>query len=802
MAQFARPSSNITQTSFTGGYTAIDESSASDADFAYGANNTAAVLEVGLSSVEDPESSSGHTFRYRLAKTNNGTVDGGGNAVTVTVGLYQGTTLIAEDTAKTVTGTWTAYSLTLNGTQADSITNYADLRLRFTTSASGGSAANRRGGAVSWAELEAPDAPAGDDLTASSLTTGAPQVGGTLTTVTANDPVSDCRWAPETSFFDASGNLLVWGNSGDGYCSFAIGWPLAVAQGAKVVSATMQLRSQNSNASSQHCYGYINAHDADNISSFPTSSAAAEALARTAAQVYWALGPGWASSVDYVSPDFSGVVQEILDRSGWTSGNNIYIIVDEDETTSTNDIWWASDQHATSPKPLLSVTIAENLPELSEVTGDNLTATNLSAGAPALGTPTLAQTHVLSSSNVATASPVLGSPSLSQTHQLTSSSLATGAPALAAPTLGEIHNFTPANLAAGAPVLGSPDLGQTHELTGSGVVSGIPTFSGLTLGQIHSLEVSSYSTGNPVLGTPTLTSGATHELTGTNIDTGAPVLGSPAIGQSHSLTGAALTTEQPSLGAPALAQTHELVVSNLVTGAPVFGQPSLTPTHTLTSTNVTTGQPVLGAPDFGQDHQLTATSTASGIPEVGQPSIGQSHSLTGSSLVTGSPELESPSLAPTDQLTASNLTAGALVLGQPDLGQTHQLTSASYSTGAPVVGQPSLSSGMTHDLTALHLATGAPTLEIPGIGQTQVFVASAVQAGSITIELPDLGQTHRLAANLLATGSVVVGSPALFIGIIEVPLARTFVYVSRTTSKVVQSRIFKFSPNQSGKPRR
>lgn len=153
--QFLRPDGNITQTSFTGGFAEIDEASASDADFAYGANNVAAVLEVSLSNPTGAPASGTTTVRYRIAKTNAGTVDGGGNAVTVTAAVYQGTTLIASDSAQTATGTWTQYSW---APSMASVTDWNDLRLRFTTSASGGTAANRRGGAVSWAEVEAPAA--------------------------------------------------------------------------------------------------------------------------------------------------------------------------------------------------------------------------------------------------------------------------------------------------------------------------------------------------------------------------------------------------------------------------------------------------------------------------------------------------------------------------------------------------------------------------------------------------------------------------------------------------------------------
>lgn len=161
MAQFARPDSNVTQTNMTGGFAEIDESSASDADFAYSANNTTAELEVGLSDVSDPGSSSGHIVRFRYAKTNGGTPAGGGTDCEMVVRLVQGTTIIASQSVTPVTsGTWTASSFTLTGVQADSITDYADLRLEFAIVGGGGSPANRRGVGISWAELETPDAAA------------------------------------------------------------------------------------------------------------------------------------------------------------------------------------------------------------------------------------------------------------------------------------------------------------------------------------------------------------------------------------------------------------------------------------------------------------------------------------------------------------------------------------------------------------------------------------------------------------------------------------------------------------------
>jgi len=151
MAQFARPTSDISVNGWspsTGAtlYGCIDEASASDAD--YITNNAVAYSEVGLSSLDDPHSSSGHVVRYRLQRTPTN------RTITIVVRLYQGSTQIASWTHADPPA-WALYEQTLTGAQADSITDYTDLRLRFDITAIQNSQAN---GQISWAELEVPDA--------------------------------------------------------------------------------------------------------------------------------------------------------------------------------------------------------------------------------------------------------------------------------------------------------------------------------------------------------------------------------------------------------------------------------------------------------------------------------------------------------------------------------------------------------------------------------------------------------------------------------------------------------------------
>lgn len=142
MPQFARPSADTTLGTFTdqgGGstniYTTIDEVVASDADYIRSAAvPVASVYVTLLSSVEDPQSSSGHVLRYRYAKD----AAGGGQINLTAVQLRQGYvseasqgTLIASTSQTNISETFTTGTLTLSAAETDSITNYAALFVRI-----------------------------------------------------------------------------------------------------------------------------------------------------------------------------------------------------------------------------------------------------------------------------------------------------------------------------------------------------------------------------------------------------------------------------------------------------------------------------------------------------------------------------------------------------------------------------------------------------------------------------------------------------------------------------------------------
>lgn len=202
--QFARPDSLTgSNGTWTGTYASIDETPASDADFLASPSGptTSNYYEVSLSDVDEPHTLSGITVRYRYAKSGNNS----GKATHLTVELRQGSTVIASQSHTNIPGVagsgWQAGSFTLTTMQANAITDFTDLRLRFGPSSTGGG--QSRKAQVSWAEVEL--ASEGDPTTLISYSydslyrlTSVEDVGGTESYT--YDPVGNRLTAGATAY--------------------------------------------------------------------------------------------------------------------------------------------------------------------------------------------------------------------------------------------------------------------------------------------------------------------------------------------------------------------------------------------------------------------------------------------------------------------------------------------------------------------------------------------------------------------------------------------------------------------------
>jgi hypothetical protein len=167
MAQYARPSADV----LAGGWSnqanattniwqSLDEIAASETDFAQSSLTINDAYEVRLSTVETALIRRGHVLRYRGRKNS-----AAGNVRGVTVELRQGATIIASNSHPDLTVVWLDGAIQLTPEQAALITNYADLRVRFTATGSVASpAGNRRRVQISWVQLRVPEVTFGSVL--------------------------------------------------------------------------------------------------------------------------------------------------------------------------------------------------------------------------------------------------------------------------------------------------------------------------------------------------------------------------------------------------------------------------------------------------------------------------------------------------------------------------------------------------------------------------------------------------------------------------------------------------------------
>ena len=130
---------------------------------------------------------------------------------------------------------------------------------------------------------------------------------------------------------------------------------LTVPQGASIVEATIQFTAGTSNqltAVTTTIFGQA----ADNAGTFTSTTSDISSRTKTTASVAWAV-PSFATIGDRLAaqktPDIKTVVQEIVDRGGWASGNAMVFILAN--ATGAGPRALATWDHATFTEPTLTV---------------------------------------------------------------------------------------------------------------------------------------------------------------------------------------------------------------------------------------------------------------------------------------------------------------------------------------------------------------------------------------------------------------------------------------------------------------
>lgn len=136
---------------------------------------------------------------------------------------------------------------------------------------------------------------------------------------------------PDLLYARSGLNILRVGNSVPGPDEFGatIGMrfiTVPIPQGANIISASFTVKAA-SIETADDCKTEIQGEGTDDAAAWPASRVAfvPRFNTRTTAKVLWDPVEHFTTNVEYTSPDIKSVIQEIIDRPGWSSGNDLAI---------------------------------------------------------------------------------------------------------------------------------------------------------------------------------------------------------------------------------------------------------------------------------------------------------------------------------------------------------------------------------------------------------------------------------------------------------------------------------------------
>jgi hypothetical protein len=173
--------------------------------------------------------------------------------------------------------------------------------------------------------------------------------------ITAN--ADDGDWTTGIAF-DATGNNVTLNKGAADTNAFLRFQAISIAKYSIISAATLTVTSDGNNAGTISVT--IKAAAADDASA-PTTFGNAASATRTTASTTWAL-PTFATSTAYISDDFRAVIQEVINRSGWASGNDMVLFLDVSSgTNGVTRTFHSKDSGNTVAR--LTVTYTEGDPE-------------------------------------------------------------------------------------------------------------------------------------------------------------------------------------------------------------------------------------------------------------------------------------------------------------------------------------------------------------------------------------------------------------------------------------------------------
>jgi hypothetical protein len=134
---------------------------------------------------------------------------------------------------------------------------------------------------------------------------------------------------------------------------------VSVPQGAVITSATITFRRESQTGTEPVTFT-ITGHDADNAGTFVAANTPADSnlfgissREATSASVLWPNESAWGTTA--ATPNLAGIVQEIVNRGGWSEGNALAFIIDSDDPNVSPSNSRGAQAFGSGTPPILSI---------------------------------------------------------------------------------------------------------------------------------------------------------------------------------------------------------------------------------------------------------------------------------------------------------------------------------------------------------------------------------------------------------------------------------------------------------------
>jgi len=130
-------------------------------------------------------------------------------------------------------------------------------------------------------------------------------------------------------YFSNRTSLVGYSIAASKYHGFGMRFPdIAIPQGTVITAANFRVVCAVTSAPFTSAYSKITGEDNSSPTQF-TDLADYQARVHTTEYKYWDILAAWTQDVEYTSPDITNVVQPIINRGDWVSGNYMVIFWDD-----------------------------------------------------------------------------------------------------------------------------------------------------------------------------------------------------------------------------------------------------------------------------------------------------------------------------------------------------------------------------------------------------------------------------------------------------------------------------------------